>query len=155
MAAQAFESAPAQTLWEMIKAGIVLGGYRIHDEDGNPVDQGWFYAPLVTLGEQYGLEVGGLSYISELEICRRVCDGWLVAAAVTPEIGETGMAWRYDGHFVLVYGFIWKNHAPETFILHNPSGRTAALQAGARIPAHRFRRTFAHRCIMFRPLHRQ
>ncbi len=152
MAMEAFQSAPPVTLWEMVRAGMAQGGYRIHDEDGNPIDEGWFFEPLVRLGEQYGLEVAGLSYISELEVCRRICDGWLVAAAVTPEIGERGFPLRYDGHFVLVFGFTWKSGTPEYFILHNPSGRSADLQASAHIPASRFRQTFAHRCMMFRPL---
>jgi hypothetical protein len=150
MAVDAFRSVPPMTLWHMVRDGLALGGYLVHDEDGNPTDQGWFFEPLVALGARYALEVTGLAYISELELCRRICDGWLVAAAVSPELGERRGNWRYDGHFVLVYGFTWKNHAPTQFILHNPSGRYPELQAGAVISARRFRQTFAHRCILFR-----
>jgi hypothetical protein len=51
---------------------------------------------------------------------------------------------------VLVYGFRWQAGRCTHILLHNPSGRTADLQAGAVIPAARFQQAFAHRLIAFR-----
>jgi len=150
MAVDTYHSALPRTLYDLVQECRDLGGYRLQDEHGRAVDQGWFYAPLVTLAEHNGLEVRGGSYASLLSICTLLLDGWLVAAAVTPEIGETGRLRRYDGHFVLVYGFRWERRRLAAFVLHNPSGRTAPLQAAAVIPAGRFGRAFAHRFVAFR-----
>lgn len=150
MGIDAFGSAPPEPLWTLVQDGIARGGYRLQDADGSPTDQGWFFEPLVRLGVHYGLAVAGLAYISELRLCERILERWLIAAAVTPEIGERGFPTRYDGHFVLVYGFRWRGGRIASWKLHNPSGRYPELQAGATVSARRFRQTFAHRCILFR-----
>ncbi len=152
MAVDAFHSAPPRTLYELVQECRALGGYRLQDEQGRAVDQGWFYAPLVALAERNGLEVRGGSYASHLSLCTLILNGWLVAAAVTPEIGETGRLRRYDGHFVLVYGFRRERRRLAAFVLHNPSGRAAPLQGAAVIPVGRFGRAFAHRFVAFRAL---
>jgi hypothetical protein len=74
-----------------------------------------------------------------------------VGAAVTPELGERGPLRRYDGHFVLAYGFSWQHGHCASLILHNPSGRYVELRAGANIPVRRFAAAFAHRFIAFQP----
>lgn len=153
MAVDAFGTVtPQRTMWELVEEGITLGGYRTHDEVGGFVDEGWFYPALVTLGERYGLQVSGMGYASLLDVCVAIRDGWLVAPAVTPEIGEHARLRQYDGHFVLTYAFRWQKGRPVTFTLHNPSGRAADLQAGATLPAERFGAAFAHRYMAFRPL---
>jgi hypothetical protein len=150
MAMDAYYAQQARTMWQLIEEGLALGGYRTHDEAGAFIDEGWFYPALVQLARRCGLQVGGMGYASVLNICQAVREGWLVAAAVTPELGEWGRLRQYDGHFVLVYGFRWSRGQCESLILHNPSGRHAELQAGAVIPARRFRAAFAHRFISLR-----
>lgn len=155
MAADAFQSAPPASMWQLIQDGLALGGYRVHDERGAFVDQGWFYPALVELAAQNGLEARGMARASTLDVCAAIRDGWLIAAAVTPELGERGPLRRYDGHFVIVYGFGWRRGRPAFFLAHNPSGRYEELQAGARIPAGRFGRAFAHRFIALRGMGRK
>ncbi len=151
MSMDAFGTAAPRSMWQLVDEGLSLGGYRTHDESGVFVDEGWFYPALVRLAANYGLQVGGKSYASVLDICIALRTGWLVAPGVTPELGETGPIRLYDGHFVLVYGFVWQAGRCTHLILHNPSGRTPDLQAGARIPIRRFRQAFAHRFMMFYP----
>jgi hypothetical protein len=150
MAVDAFGKAAPRSMWELTQEGLALGGYRTHDESGAFVDIGWFHTALVQLAERYKLRAGGMGYASLLNVCAAIRDGWLVAAGVTPELGERGPLRRYDGHFVLVYGFTWQDGRCVRVTLHNPSGRYPELQAGAVIPAKRFRAAFAHRFISFR-----
>jgi hypothetical protein len=155
MAIDAYHSAPAESLWALTQAGVDLGGYLVRDGAGNFVDMGWLYPGLVKLAEQRGLQIRGLAYASVLDVCACVRDGWIVAAAVTPELGEPPRSphhriRRYDGHFVICYGFTWQSGRVTHLHLHNPSGRSAELQAGAVIHARRFGAAFAHRFIALR-----
>jgi hypothetical protein len=150
MAVDAFGTGPRRTLWEYVGEGLELGGYVTNDASGRFIDRGWYYPGLVALAGRHGLEVSGGAYMSLLNVCTFIRDGWLVAAAVTPEIGERTALRRYDGHFVLVYGFQWKAGRPLSVLLHNPSGRHPELQDGAEIASDRFRAAFAHRFIAFR-----
>ena len=150
MAIDAYQTAPPRSMWQLVEEGLSLGGYRTHDETGTFVDEGWFYPALVKLAAQHGLTVRGMAYASVLDVCAAIYDGWLVAAAVTPELGERGPLRRYDGHFVLVYGFHWQRGHCVSLQLHNPSGRYVELQASANISARRFGAAFAHRFIAFR-----
>jgi hypothetical protein len=151
MAVDSFASAPPRSMWELVEEGLALGGYHTYDDAGTFVDMGWFYAPLVELAGRYGLQVSGKSYASILDICIAIREGWLVAPGVTPELGENGPIRLYDGHFVLVYGFVWQHRRCTHLLLHNPSGRRPELQANAKIPVERFRKAYAHRFIMYRP----
>lgn len=157
MAAGAFSATPLPTLWQLVEAGLAYGGYQAYDESGRLVDNGWLPHAIRRLAHDHGLQTLARSYVSVLEICHLVHAGWLVVPTVTPELGEysplrrPGPLLRYGGHNVLVYGFIWRAGRCEHLLLHNPSGRVAALQAGASIPAARFRRAFAHRLLAFRP----
>jgi hypothetical protein len=135
-----------------VVAGLEINGYSAGDGQGDRTDEGWYYHAQVHLAERYGLEAVGRSYISPLTICEYLRDGWLVAAVVSPELGERQPSHRrYGGHLVLVYGFAWKNGRPTHYSLHNPSGRYPELQAAAAVPAKRFNALFAHRFIALRP----
>jgi hypothetical protein len=150
MAIDGFQTSPPRSMWQLVEDGLSLGGYRTHDEHGNYVDEGWFYPPLIKLASNYGLQTIGMAYASLPDVCAALRDGWLIAAAVTPELGERGRLRRYDGHFVLIYGFVWQRGRCSALLLHNPSGRYAELQANSRIPSHRFGMAFAHRFIGFK-----
>lgn len=147
MAIQAyFPDQPAPTLWELTEAGLAHDGYRIHDEKGHWLDEGWYVQAQQKLAARYGLHMTGYAYASPLSICEQIRTGHLVAATVTPELGERrSLSRRYGGHLVLVTGFVWQNRKVRDYIVHNPSGRYHELQAHARIPAARFHRSFAYR----------
>lgn len=156
MAADAFATAPLSSMWEWIQAGRDLGGYITYTPDGRFVDQGWLYAPLAALANERGLVVEGMAYASLLNVCAAIRQGWLVAVAVTPEIGEPSfrqgrLPRRYDGHFILAYGFSWKQGRLAALHFHNPSGRSTDLQAHVVMPTRLLQRAFAHRYIAFRP----
>lgn len=140
------------TLWQLVKHGLDLGGYMVRDENGNWIDKGWAYPALVKLARRYGLSAQGYGYASPLRVCDEVRRGRLVMASVTPELGEREpQPGRYGGHFVLVTGFEWRDGAPVSFTLHNPSGRFPELQANAEIPLARFRAAYAYRLIALSP----
>lgn len=152
MALGAFSSAQGlPSLWELVEQGLALDGYRAYDQAGRLVDEGWFYPALVRLGKRYGLAVTGRGYAGVSTICRLVREGWLVAPSVTPELGEYGSLREYGGHMVVVYGFRWARGRCTHVLLHNPSGREAALQADAVIPVARFRQAYAYRLVALRP----
>jgi len=151
MAIDAFHTSPPASMWDLIQQGIALGGYRVHDEQGNFIDIGWYHDGLVKLGAQQGIQVIGSAYTTLLDVCALIREGWLVAPAVTPELGEMGPLRSYDGHFVLAFGFRWARGRLDNLRIHNPSGRVNTLQADAIIPAHRMRSAFAHRYMAFRP----
>lgn len=152
MAIAAFETSQEPTLWQLVKQGLDLRGYTVRDELGNWVDEGWAYPALVKLAAQYGLVARGFGYASLLRVCDEILHGALVMASVSPELGERDpQPGRYGGHFALVTGFEWRNGAPISFTLHNPSGRYAELQANAVIPTDRLRALFGHRLIALSP----
>jgi hypothetical protein len=151
MAIDGFASASPRSLWALVDQGLQIGGYTTYTQSGVFLDEGWYYPALVTLAESHGLEPRGLSYISPWNLCSLIRDGWLIAAAVTPDLGEYGPLQRYDGHFALVFGFTWARGRLQSVLIHNPSGRYPELQAGAVIPAERFARAFAYRGLALRP----
>jgi hypothetical protein len=153
MAIEAFSLTLTPSLWELVQAGLAVNGYTVRDAQGNWVDEGWYHHAQVHLAKCYGLRAVGRAYVSPLSVCASVRGGWLVAASITPEIGERQpQGRRYGGHLVLVYGFVWKGGRPAEYLLHNPSGRFPELQANARIPAPRFHASFAHRLIALCPI---
>ncbi len=134
------------TLWQLVQEGLALDGYRVRDEQGRWLDEGWYVAAQIKLAARYGLQMTGYSYASPLEICQRIHEGHLVAATVSPELGERqSLIRRYGGHLVLVLGFRWQAGRPTAYQVHNPSGRYAELQANAWISARRFRQSYAYR----------
>lgn len=155
MAVSAFETHPPPdppSLWELVQAGLALDGYTLHDEAGSWVDQGWYVAAQRQLATQYGLHAEPHGNAAPLSVCMAIRAGCLVAASVTPEIGErTPQRRRYGGHSVLVYGFRWQDNRPAVYWLHNPSGRYPELQDGAQVDARRFHASFAHRFLALSP----
>lgn len=152
MAAEAFYPDVKPSLWELVVAGLQVNGYTVRDGFGRWVDVGWYFHAQVHLAARCGLEAAGRSYVSPLTICNYIRDGWLVAASVSPELGERRpKSGRYGGHLVLVYGFSWENGRPTRYFLHNPSGRYPELQSHAAVPAEQFNSQFAYRLIALRP----
>ncbi|MBI5929545.1 MAG: hypothetical protein HY862_09565 [Chloroflexi bacterium] len=141
---------PAPTLWQLTQAGLAEGGYVVCDTQGRWVDEGWYFAAQVKLAAQYGLQLTGYSYASPLGICYHLWQGHLVAATVTPELGEhKPQTRRYGGHSVLLHGFRWEGGHPTDYLLHNPSGRYLELQANVWLPAQKFQQAYAYRFAAF------
>jgi hypothetical protein len=152
MAIEAFRPQVRPTLWQLVNEGLAVEGYTVRDAHGTLIDEGWYFHAQVHLANRYGLKAVGRGYVSPLNVCEYIRNGWLVAASVTPELGERQPTRRrYGGHLVLVYGFDWRDDRPAYFLVHNPSGRFPELQAHARIPARRFAYCFAHRFVALRP----
>ncbi|HET8911954.1 MAG TPA: C39 family peptidase [Ktedonobacteraceae bacterium] len=136
------------TMMELLRQGLELGGYRVHDEQGRLVDLGWYYKPLVELGQRYGLNSSVCRTLTLEELCQRIRWGELIIASVSPKIGgrEEDIP-RRGGHLVLVHGIEWEGETCKSLLLHNPSGRYEDLRAGAKIPYERFAAAFAGRGI--------
>ncbi len=145
MAIMAYQTADP-TLWQLVQRGLEYDGYRLRDEQGRWIDEGWYVQAQVRLAADYGLEMTGYSYASPLAICQHIRQGYLVAATVTPEIGERApQTKRYAGHLVLVLGFRWQQGAVDSYCLHNPSGRYPELRKEAWVTASHFKKSFAFR----------
>lgn len=145
MAIQA-QTQQAPNLWELTQQGLLHGGYRVYDDQGRMIDEGWYVTAQIKLAADYGLVMIGYSYAPVEAMCQPILDGQLVAAAVSPEVGEREPdRRRYGGHLVLIYGFEWREGRLHSLMLHNPSGRYQELQAGAVIPVRRFKQLYAHR----------
>jgi hypothetical protein len=152
MAIEAFHPHTQPSLWQLVKQGLAFDGYTVRDKHGHWVDQGWYYQAQVKLAARYGLRATGRPYAAPASICAAIQQGALVAATVTPELGERDPSGsRYGGHMVLVFGFMWQDGRPTHYILHNPSGRFPELRANAAITADRFHASFAHRFVMLQP----
>jgi hypothetical protein len=68
---------------------------------------------------------------------------------VTSELGEDGPLTRASGHLVVVIGVELDDEGRvNRVVIHNPSGRTMALQEAARISAERFAAGFSGRGIV-------
>lgn len=140
------QSGQAPTLWELVQKGLQYDGYRVYDDQGRMIDEGWYVAAQIRLAADYGLEMLGHSYAPLVAMCQPILDDHLIAAAVSPEVGERQPNWRrYGGHLVLIYGFEWRDGRLYNLHLHNPSGRYPELQAGAVVPVRRFRKLYANR----------
>jgi len=138
------------TMIELIRRGVDLGGYIVHNEQGEFVDFGWYYQPLIKLGEEYGLRGYVCKTLTIDEMCSYLAAGYLVIASVSSEIGERDMGiTKRGGHLVLVHGFEWSEQGSEALLVHNPSGRFYELQANAIIPFDRFSDAFAGRGFVF------
>lgn len=152
MAIEAFAVSDRRpTVIELIRQGLELGGYVLHNEQGEFVDFGWIYHPLVELAVRYGLHGQVITGVPHDEICTWLSQGFLVIASVSPEIGEYDEPiTRRGGHLVLIHGFeLWEGGG--VFMLHNPSGRHPDTRANAAVDFARFADAFAGRGFVLRP----
>ena len=141
------------TLWELVQNGLALAGYKIYDEQGHWLDEGWYVQAQIELAHQYGLHLTGHSYASPLGICHYLYQDKLVAATVSPEIGERiPQSRRYGGHLVVVTGFRWEDGQPTALRINNPSGRYPELQADAWLPMAQFKQFYAYRFAVYEKL---
>jgi hypothetical protein len=134
---------------DWVRAGLALDGYLAEQRADRRVEIGWKHAALAQLAFERGCEAALIRGVTLDDLAAYVGAGRLVIASVSSEIGEGLPITRRNGHLVVVYGVaVGDEGEVEAVILHNPSGRTAALQAGARVPADRFREAFSGRGIV-------
>jgi hypothetical protein len=154
MAVEALTDDPPRSVINWVQAGLDLGGYitRLRpDRPGERVELGWRHDTLVQLATGAGVEAGRMEGLTLADVVEHIRADRLLISSVTSELGEEGPLTRNSGHLVLVYGIETDESGKTTaIILHNPSGRTADLQAGARIPAARFEQAFSGRAIILR-----
>jgi hypothetical protein len=140
------ESGPVM---DWVRAGLALDGYLAEQRADRRVEIGWKHAALAQLAADRGCEAALVQHLTLDDLAAHVEAGKIVIASVSSEIGEGLPITRRNGHLVVVYGIALDGEGEvEAVILHNPSGRTAALQAGARVPAGRFREAFSGRGII-------
>lgn len=154
MAIEAYgQSESTPNLWTLVQEGLKLDGYLLKDEQGRWIDEGWYVAAQIKLAEAYRLKMTGYPYTSPFGICKAIHEGCLVAATVTPELGERiPQSKRYGGHLVMVIGFRWENGKPIAYCVHNPSGRYQELQESAWVTATRFHQSYAYRFATYETL---
>jgi hypothetical protein len=135
-------------LIEWARRGVELGGYLSElRPDGSQAERGWLHSALAELirGEGFSAEPRAAD-IEEFPGLLK--DGNLLITSVSYEIGIQGPVTKKGGHLVVVYGMEIENDRVTTLILNNPSGRTVAMQAGARIPVERFKAGYTGRVIV-------
>ena len=146
MCCEAF-GGPALPVSEWVSHALALDGYEIRaGEDGRTVENGWRHQALADLLRGAGLSAECGSANPE-QVAAILAGGDLVIASVSYELGTHRPVTRRNGHLVVVLGSEPAAGDLRGFILHNPSGRTAALRENARIDAGRFSRAFSGRII--------
>ena len=149
MCVEAF-GGPDLPLVEWAHRGVALGGYLSEPRpDGSQAERGWLHSALADLMRAEGLQAEPRPLAVE-DYPALIAAGSLVIASVSYEIGTQLPVTRRGGHLVVVYGLELQNGQVSTLILNNPSGRTADMQAGARIPAMRFAQGYTGRAIVVR-----
>jgi hypothetical protein len=151
MAVDGLTGADSGPVMSWVRAGLALDGYLAERRADRRVEIGWKHSALARLAVDRGCKAKLAQGLSLDDLAAHVGAGKIVIASVSSEIGEDVPITRSSGHLVVVYGVeIGVDGEVEAVILHNPSGRTAALQAGARLPAGRFRQAFSRRGIIIR-----
>lgn len=140
-----------RSLLEWARHGVALGGYLSEKRgDGSSLERGWLHRTLAEMIQDEGFfaeprRLAPGEFIPVLE------KGGLIIASVSHEIGTNHPITKRGGHLVLVFGAELADNQVQAFILHNPSGRSPALQAAARIPLERFAAAYTGRGIVVQP----
>ncbi len=139
------------SLIEWARRGVQLGGYLSEKRpDGSQAERGWLHTALTELVRHAGFfaEARPLTLDEFLPI---LAGSGMIIASVSHEIGTNQPITKRGGHLVLVFGAVLNGrNEVSALILHNPSGRTAALQIAAHIPAERFAAAYTGRGIVIR-----
>ncbi len=150
MVAEGLGAEPA-TVMDWVRRGLEIGGYITRRRKDRPdVEIGWLHDALARLLAPYGhaeraegLSIGDLPSL--------IGSDRALIASVSSEIGDSGPITRKTGHLVVVYGVVFDGDRLDAVILHNPSGRSRELQAGAEVPVERFAAAFSGRGIVAGP----
>jgi hypothetical protein len=155
MAVEGITACTPQPVMAWVQAGLAIDGYLTElrpDRPDRPIEKGWKHASLAHLAQMRGCAASMIKAATIVDLADHLRAGRVIIASVTSELGEDGPITRSSGHLVLIYG-VGLDAAGQVIdvILHNPSGRAQALQAGARIPIDRFRSGFSGRGIVIGP----
>lgn len=141
---------------KLIEQGLQLGGYEVHNEQGDFVDIGWYHIPLIRLARMYGVD-GILKDINEIsEICESIVLSYPVMASVS--IGISGVESETQvresgGHFIVLHGFQWERSTGcKSLLFHNPFGVSPELRKEVRMSVDEFNTYFSGRILIFWPL---
>jgi len=140
---------PKLSLVAWARLGLERGGYLIRRAaDGSEHEIGWIHRSLAELASETGLEAearqAGLD-----EIVAYLRQGRLVIASVSYEAGDDRLPiTKQGGHLMVVTGADCIDGSPQAFIVNNPSGRRADLQAGARLAVDRFSSAYSGRIVV-------
>lgn len=152
MAAEAISGKPSLTVIEWVKAGLAIDGYLVElrpERADRPVEKGWKHTALAQLLISAGCYARLATELPLVDIAAHIQADRLLIASVSSELGEEGQVTRNSGHLVVVHGIEVSDQGQVSrVIVHNPSGRTAALRQAARIPAGRFAEAFSGRGIV-------
>ena len=149
MVLDAYGVASGETVATLIERAVDFGGYEVRGREGNAVDEGWFYGPLVELAKEFGIDGEVHRVLSDEVIRGNVIDDRFTVASVHPGVIRSDFdhtpAGADGGHLVLVWGCRWTRSECAGYYIQNPSGRVRETQDGAFIPIARFREAFASR----------
>ena len=142
---------PVRPLVEWARQGLARGGYRIdQDEQGRALERGWVHRALAEMAAEEALSATALPLALEA-LPEHLRQGRLVITSVSFEIGTDLPITRQGGHLVVVCGAELCAGSLAALHIHNPSGRTPAMRASARIPAIRFALGYSGRAILIGP----
>ncbi len=152
MAVEGITGQPTGSVMDWVQAGLALDGYLVElrpDRKDRPIEKGWKHKALVRLARQRGCQAELAANLTLDDLAAHVRANRIVIASVSSELGEDSPITRRSGHLVVVYGVVLdEDDQVNRVILHNPSGRTAPFQQGARIPATRFMEAASGRGII-------
>jgi hypothetical protein len=130
-----------------IERGLALNAYLTEKRPGQAlIEKGWLHAGLAKVMDQAGLN-SEVKAVDMAGLYDALYFGKLVIASVSHELGSGKEITHQGGHLVVVTGMLCEVGNPSAVELHNPSGRSAALQASAVIPVERFVQAFSGRVI--------
>jgi hypothetical protein len=154
MVVEGITGKPSGTVMDWVKAGLALDGYITDRRTDRSAEVGWKHTMLARLATRHGCQAELVSGQTLNDLAGYLRTDRLLIASVTSELGENVPLTRRNGHLVVVYGLkLDEQGEVESITLHNPSGRTAALQVGAIIPAERFAAGFSGRGIIVGAAH--
>ena len=140
---------PVSSLLDWARSGVEQGGYLVRtDENGDAHEIGWIHSALANMAREVGLAAQARAASLE-EILDYLLQGTAVIASVSYEAGDDRLPiTRQGGHMMVVVGAEYEENRPLAFLVNNPSGRRAELQAGARLAVERFAPAYSGRVIL-------
>lgn len=130
-----------------IERGLALNAYLTEKRPGQAlIEKGWLHAGLAQVMEQADLSTE-VKAVDMDGLYEELSGGKLVIASVSHELGSAKEITHQGGHLVVVTGMLCNDGDISAVVLHNPSGRSVDLQAGAVIPVERFVQAFSGRVI--------
>jgi hypothetical protein len=140
---------PKVSLVDWARRGMERGGYLVRtDENGDAHEIGWVHSILANMAREVGLtaQARAASLDEMLEFLRQ---GMAVIASVSYEAGDDRLPiTQKGGHLMVVIGAETEENRPLAFLVNNPSGRRAEMQAAARLAVERFAPAFSGRVIL-------